>query len=94
MFEIVESPVVRVEGVEFRGNKASKSAWLATQVSVHGPYVGVVNPLTPKYNPLALDADRKKLIDYYHQLGYVDVKVPPPEIVTRRIKHGHRRVDD
>ncbi|HEY2783365.1 MAG TPA: POTRA domain-containing protein, partial [Fimbriiglobus sp.] len=69
VFEIVESPVVRVAGVEFRGNKVSKSAWLATQVGVHGPVVGVVNPLTPKFNPIALEPDRKKLIDYYHQLG-------------------------
>jgi outer membrane protein assembly factor BamA len=80
-FEIVEGPVVRVEGVEFRGNQVSKSAWLATQVSVHGPYVGVVNPLTPKFNAQGLDADRKKLLDYYHQLGFVDVKIPAPEIV-------------
>jgi outer membrane protein assembly factor BamA len=81
VIEIVESPVVRVSGVEFIGNKVAKSAWLATQVNVSGPVVGVVNPLTPKFQPMALDADRKKLIDYYMQLGYVDVKIGPPELI-------------
>ncbi|MFO0938860.1 MAG: POTRA domain-containing protein [Gemmataceae bacterium] len=80
VFRIVEGPVVRVEGVEFLGNVVSQSSWLRNVVEVKGPAIGVVNPLTPSFKPMMLDGDRQKLIAYYKKLGYLDVRIPAPEI--------------
>jgi outer membrane protein insertion porin family len=80
VFKIVEGPVVRVERVDFLGNTMAKASWLRTVVEAKGPAVGVVNPLTPKFQPAMLDLDRQRLIAYYKKLGYLDVRIPPPEI--------------
>jgi outer membrane protein insertion porin family len=80
VFRIVEGPVVRVSGVEFLGNKAAQSSWLRTVVEAKGPMTGVVNPLTPKFQPMMLDGDRQKLIAYYKKMGFLDVRIPAPEV--------------
>lgn len=80
VFRIVEGPVVRVAAAEFLGCKVSKPSWLQTVVEAKGPAVGVINPLTPKFQPMTLDSDRQKLIAYYKKMGYLDVRIPAPEV--------------
>lgn len=76
VFQIVEGPVVRVRGVEFRGNKVATSGRLRTQVNTTGPLIpGMVTPLTAKFTPAMLDSDKQKLTDYYHRLGHLGVRV-------------------
>lgn len=80
VFKIVEGPVVRVADVDFLGNNVAKSSWLQTVLQAKGPTIGVVNALTPKFQPAMLETDRQMLIRYYKKLGHLDVKIPAPEI--------------
>jgi len=76
VFQIVEGPVVRVKGIEFRGNTAAMSGRLKTVVVSGSALIpGFVTPLTPKLNPTAVDEDKKKLLTYYHRLGHIDAMI-------------------
>jgi outer membrane protein assembly complex protein YaeT len=77
-FHIVEGPVVRVGGVEFRGNSAkfeTGSGRLKTVIKARGPLLGTPTVLTPTFTPQMLDVDRKALLFHYHRLGYLDAEV-------------------
>lgn len=76
VFQIVEGPVVRVRGVDFRGNRAASTGRLRTQVTTSGPLIpGFVTPLTGKYNPEQIGFDKQRLVEYYHKLGHLEARV-------------------
>jgi outer membrane protein assembly complex protein YaeT len=76
VMKIVEGPVVRVKAVEFRGNQAASAGRLRTQVNTSGALIpGVVTPLSQKFQPAMMEEDKKKLIDYYQKLGYLEARV-------------------
>jgi outer membrane protein insertion porin family len=76
IFQIVEGPIVRVQSIDFRGNKAASSGRLRTQV-VSGTALlpGITTPLSPKLQPTSIDEDKKKLVQYYHRIGHIDAMV-------------------
>ncbi len=75
-FNIVEGPVVRVKGIKFRGNQDASSARLATQTVSGAAWIpGAVTALTAKFNPATIEEDKKKLVTYYHRMGYLDAMV-------------------
>lgn len=74
VYRITEGPVVRVSGVEFRGNEAGLSGRLKTQLTTKSAVAGFMGG---KFNPALLDADVKKLTEYYHGLGYLAVQIDP-----------------
>lgn len=91
-YRIVEGPVVRVSGVEFRGNEAGMSGRLKTVLATKSAVAGFMGG---KFNPASLDADLKKLTEYYHGLGYLAVQVEPevipsPDMATVRIVYHVR----
>jgi outer membrane protein assembly complex protein YaeT len=76
VFNVVEGPVVRVRGVEFRGNAAASSGRLATQLVTSGPLIpGFVTPLSQKFQHGLIEEDKRRLTDYYHRLGRLEVRV-------------------
>jgi outer membrane protein assembly complex protein YaeT len=76
VFQIVEGPVVRVRGVEFRGNRVASSGRLRTVILANGPLIpGVVTPLSQKYQPGMVEEDKKRLTDYYHRLGHLEAQI-------------------
>ena len=77
VYRVVEGPVVRVAGVEFRGNEAGLSGRLRTQLATGTTKLGFIGG---KFNPASLDADVKKLTEYYQGLGYLGVQIEPEVI--------------
>ena len=76
VFMITEGPVVRVRGVEFRGNTVAGSGRLATQLVTSGPLIPrFVTPLSQKFQPALLTEDKRRLTDYYHRLGRLEAGV-------------------
>ena len=76
VFNVVEGPVVRVRGVDFRGNKTASSGRLATQILTSGPLIPrFVTPLSQKYQGGLIEEDKRRLTDYYHRLGRLDVRI-------------------
>ena len=74
VYQIVEGPVVKVEGVEFRGNDAGASGRLKTQLTTKKAFLGTFGG---KFNPMMLDADLKQLTEYYARLGYLNARITP-----------------
>ncbi|MBN9516932.1 outer membrane protein assembly factor BamA [bacterium] len=72
VYHIVEGPIVRVSGVEFRGNDAGLSGRLRTQLVTKSALAGFMGG---KFNPVSLESDVKKLTEYYHGLGYLAVQI-------------------
>ncbi|MGL6096183.1 MAG: outer membrane protein assembly factor BamA, partial [Fimbriiglobus sp.] len=76
VFHVVEGPVVRVNTVEFLGNKQAPTGRLKTQVSTTGALIpGHPTLLTAKFTPMVVEADKQKLLDYYHRLGYLEARI-------------------
>lgn len=77
VYRAVEGPVVKVGSVEFRGNDHAMTGRLKTQLVTKIAFMGT---LGGRFNPMSLDADKYKLADYYHGLGYLSVQVFPEVI--------------
>lgn len=71
-FRITEGPVVRVNSIEFTGNSFVSGARLKTQVNSSSAFLHM---LGGKYNPAMVDEDVSKLLEYFRNFGYHDVKV-------------------
>ena len=71
VYRIVEGPVVKIASLEFRGAVRASVGRLRTQI-VNKPDLGF---LPPKFDPMTLDLDRQKLIEYYHGLGFLSVQI-------------------
>ncbi|MBX9627771.1 MAG: outer membrane protein assembly factor BamA, partial [Gemmataceae bacterium] len=74
VYRVVEGPKVKVDGVEFRGNRHAATGRLKTQLVTKAEFLGVFGG---RYNPMSVDADLKKLTEYYHGLGHLAVKITP-----------------
>ncbi len=72
VYDIVEGPLVKVAGIEFRGNTNAQSGRLRAQLTTSREYLGFISG---KFHRQSIDADLKKLYDYYHGLGYLGVKI-------------------
>lgn len=77
VYRAVEGPVVRVGSIEFVGNDNAQPGRLKTQVATK---TAVLKFIGGKFNPMSLDADRLKIAEYYHGLGYLRVQVFPEVI--------------
>ncbi|MFO0801019.1 MAG: outer membrane protein assembly factor BamA [Gemmataceae bacterium] len=91
-YRVVEGPVVRVSGVEFRGNEAGQTGRLRTQLATKSALAGFMGG---KFNPASIDADVKKLTEYYHGLGYLAVQIeheviPAPDLASVRVVYHIR----
>lgn len=74
VYRIVEGPVVKVEGVDFRGNDAGATGRLKTQLVTKKAFL---NTFGGKFNQMMLDADVKQLHEYYARLGYLNARITP-----------------
>jgi outer membrane protein assembly complex protein YaeT len=72
VYNIVEGPVVKVAAVHFSGNERSGGR-LRQQLVTKRTMLG----LGGKFNEMTLDADRQKLLEYYHALGYLKAQITP-----------------
>jgi outer membrane protein assembly complex protein YaeT len=71
VYRIVESRVIKIASVDFRGQVRAEPGRLREQI-VNKPDLGI---FPPKFDPVTLDLDRQKLIEYYHALGYLAVQI-------------------
>ncbi|MBX9581056.1 MAG: outer membrane protein assembly factor BamA, partial [Gemmataceae bacterium] len=74
VYRVVEGPKVKVRGVEFRGNRHATTGRLRTQLATKSEFLGFMGG---RYNPQSIDADLKKLTEYYHGLGHLAAKITP-----------------
>jgi len=74
IYQIVEGPVVKVEGIDFRGADEASTARLRTQLITKKQFLGLFGG---KFTPMSMELDRQKLTDYYHGLGYLNVRITP-----------------
>ncbi|HEX8199755.1 MAG TPA: POTRA domain-containing protein, partial [Isosphaeraceae bacterium] len=74
VFEIFEGPKFKVGGIAFEGNTVFSDATLRTKIGSRTPILGLVGGRYHKEGP---EEDARKLIDYYHGLGYFEAKVTP-----------------
>ncbi len=74
VFNIVEGPKVKVSKVSFMGMRAATPGRLKTQTTISAP-LGGMRFISDKFNPVQLEEDKKKLINYYHKLGHLEVRV-------------------
>src|SRR5207249_4801182 len=87
VYQIVEGPVVKVAGIDFRGVDHASTARLRTQLVTKKEFAGLIGG---KFNPVTMELDRQKLVDYYHALGYLGVQITPE--VEQTLDVGHVRV--
>jgi outer membrane protein insertion porin family len=71
-FRITEGPEVRIRDIRFEGNNFVLGGRLKSQMNSGERWLGVAGG---KYNPGMLDADIAKLIEYYRNFGFFDVKI-------------------
>ncbi|HUR55735.1 MAG TPA: POTRA domain-containing protein, partial [Gemmataceae bacterium] len=96
VYSIVEGLKVKVAAVEFRGNQFASSGRLKTQIMTSTQKLGFIGG---KFNPQSLDADRQRLTEYYHGLGFLGINITPEVVrsedlghvtVVYHIEEGHR----
>ena len=74
IFQIDEGNKVIVKRTKFTGNKAFRDALLRTKLRTKRAFFGLTF-INGKYNPETITDDIASLTDYYHSLGYFDVKI-------------------
>lgn len=79
VYRVVEGPVVKVTGTGFRGNVIASSGRLRTQLVTKKRFLGLFGG---KYNPESVDADVRKLQEYYRGLGHLAARVTPEIVPT------------
>lgn len=79
IYQIVEGPVVHVEGVEFRGNDHAQTGRLKTQLATKRMFLRMIGG---KFNPMTLDGDLKQLTEYYARLGFLSARITPEVVRT------------
>jgi outer membrane protein insertion porin family len=83
VFNIVEGPVVKVSRVSIRGCRQTSSGRVSTQLSTSAPVYGLIRFLNDKFNPLQIEDDKKKIINYFHKLGHLEARVESEVIPSR-----------
>ena len=84
VYNIVEGPKVKVAGVEFRGNEFAAGGRLKTQLVTKAVLAGFIGG---KFNPQSLDADRQRLTEYYHGLGFLGIRITPEVVRAEDLGH-------
>ena len=87
IYQIVEGPVVKVAGIDFRGADQASTARLRTQLVTKKKFLGLFGG---KFTPVSLDLDHQKLVEYYHSLGYLNALITPE--VERTMNVGEVRI--
>jgi len=83
VFNITEGPVVKVGEVSFMGCRQTSPGRLVTQVT-SAPPLGL-RLLANKFQPMQLEADKQKLLDYLHKLGHLEAKVREEVFPSREL---------
>lgn len=76
VFDIVEGPKVKVASVKFVGNKFSSDGQLRTKLTTAVLKLWLFGG---KFDPATIPGDVEALTEYYHSLGFFDVKIHPPK---------------
>lgn len=76
IFEIVEGPEVKVTGVKFRGNEFVSGPVLKTKLQTE---IAILWLIGGHYDPATIPNDVTRLKQYYHGLGFFDVRVEAKE---------------
>jgi outer membrane protein insertion porin family len=71
IFAITEGYKLGVSDIEFVGNTFVTAARLATQINTSKGFLGLGN----RYIPAVAEEDVQKLLQYYHNYGFYDIKV-------------------
>lgn len=79
VYRIVEGPKVKVAGIDFVGVDQASVARLRTQLVTKKQFLGFIGGT---FNPLTVEMDRQRLVDYYESLGFLDVRVTPEVVPT------------
>ncbi len=87
IYRIVEGPKVKVAGIDFRGVDQASTSRLRTQLVTKKEFIGFMGGT---FNPISMELDRQKLIEYYESLGYLDVQVTPEVVQAEDV--GHVRI--
>ena len=82
IFSISEGPKVKVTSVRYRGNKAFSSGLLRTKLRTSR---AILSLFGGRYDPATLPDDETALKQYYHNLGYFDVKVSHKVTFSRNL---------
>lgn len=72
VFDITEGPKVHVDTIKFSGNKEISSGILKTQVKTKKRFLWLFGG---KFDPTSIPEDIGSIKQYYHSLGYFDVKI-------------------
>jgi outer membrane protein insertion porin family len=79
LFDVNEGPKVHVDQIKFTGNKEISSGVLRTQVKTKKRFLWLFGG---KFDPTTIPEDVAALKQYYHSLGYFDVKIVPKQGVS------------
>lgn len=79
LFDITEGPKVHVDTIKFTGNKEISAGVLKTQVKTKTRILWLMGG---KFDPTTIPEDVGSLKQYYHSLGYFDVKITPKQGVS------------
>mgnify|MGYP001770759317 CR=1 FL=1 len=71
VFRITEGPIVRIRDIRFEGNRFVSAARLKTQIHSRETILG----LSGRYNPLLLEQDVNRLLEYYRTFGFFDARI-------------------
>jgi len=87
IFRVVEGPKVKVAGIDFYGVDNASVSRLRTQLVSKKQLAGIFGG---QFNPITMEVDRQKLIEYYEGLGYLDAQVTPEVVQGEDV--GHVRI--
>ncbi|MGP0062707.1 MAG: POTRA domain-containing protein, partial [Isosphaeraceae bacterium] len=73
VIQIFEGPKVKIGSINFVGNEFASAATLQTHIGTRKPILGLFG----KYHRDMLDDDKQKLMEYYQQHGFFEVRVTP-----------------
>ncbi|HET9269010.1 MAG TPA: BamA/TamA family outer membrane protein, partial [Vicinamibacterales bacterium] len=92
-FTIGEGPKIKIRNIDFIGNQAISDGKLQRKMKENKPK-GMLSFITGTgtYKEGKFEEDAQKIVDYYHQEGYVRARVGNPEIkVLENTKDGKTR---
>jgi outer membrane protein assembly complex protein YaeT len=72
VLRVTEGPVVKIRDIRFEGNNFVADGRLKAIIESGERWFGVFGG---KYNPMMLEQDQMKLVEYYRNYGYFDVRI-------------------
>src|SRR3954463_3891821 len=92
-FTIGEGPKIKIRKLDFVGNQAISDGTLQRKMKENKPrgFLSLITG-TGTYKEGKFEEDAQKLVDYYHQKGYVRARIGNPELkVVENTKDGKTR---